>query len=318
MLQYMFAEELRLAIPGAIVTGQDLEALWGIPPGPAVEEGAFGVVCRGHNMPFQEIVALANAVPQIDIYVMSLCARVGYFQSHLVHHRSLFRSSLEGRKSTDRELLINIRRADYEGRRYPDYFPLPLRWYERVIDETGLQPVFLGQMRDDAYTRALRRKFPRATFVEPATIAADFASLRNAHHAMLAIGTFSWLSTWLSETAESIHLPIAGTFHPSFRPASDLLPTDDQRYRFYDTDLHQWRDFDDDLDALITRDFRLDAISGAATRARFPTIGTDGLDVPDPPLSALPGSTYFIRNLPTPKRVIRGIGRRVAGLLRSN
>ena len=115
---------------------------------------------------------------------------------------------------------------------HKDYRPVPLAFYERLIAETGLQPVFLGQLGEDVYSTELRKRFPTATFVPSMGVMEDFEALRAARHLVASASTFSWIACWLS-TAHTIHLPILGLYHPRRRSDIDLLPLADPRYRFH-------------------------------------------------------------------------------------
>jgi hypothetical protein len=106
-------------------------------------------------------------------------------------------------------------------------------FYEKIIDESGLEPVFMGQLEQGDYIDALRLAFKGATFlpqsIEPMQ---DFQTIRGAEHIVCSISSFSWLASWLSEAAQTIHLPIAGLFNPANRETM-LLPINDPRYSFY-------------------------------------------------------------------------------------
>ena len=134
--------------------------------------------------------------------------------------------------ASDTELLINIRQGDILDGHHPDYVLIPPDFYAAVLDETGLAPVFMGQLEDSPYLRTLRTRFPRARFLPSLGAAMDFARIRAARYIIPAISTFSWLAAWLSE-AERIFLPVLGLLNPAQNRGVNLLPLDDRRYRFY-------------------------------------------------------------------------------------
>ncbi len=129
-------------------------------------------------------------------------------------------------------LVISIRGGEILDGRHPDYILLPPSFYEMVIRESGLKPVFFGQIEDNAYCLTLRARFPQAEFVAGHGVMHDFAVLRRSRHIVPSISTFSWLAAWLSE-AESVLMPVAGLFNPQQARAHNFLPLDDPRYRFY-------------------------------------------------------------------------------------
>ena len=129
------------------------------------------------------------------------------------------------------ELLINIRQGDILDGHHPDYVLIPPDFYQSLLDETGLAPVFMGQLENTAYVRALRTRFPTARFLPSLGAAMDFARIRAARYVVPAISTFSWLAAWLSD-AERIFMPVLGLFNPAQNRGVNLLPLNDPRYRF--------------------------------------------------------------------------------------
>ena len=116
----------------------------------------------------------------------------------------------------------------------PDYPLTPVEFYRDVVAMTRLRPVFIGQTEPNAYLDRLRAAFPTAIFRAPQSDPLfDFETIRQSHHAVVGVSTFSWLAAWLSDTMQTIHLTVSGLFHPRQRPSVDLLPYDDPRYRFH-------------------------------------------------------------------------------------
>ncbi len=158
----------------------------------------------------------------------------------------------------DDELLINIRAGDImKDNVHKDYGLLPLSFYEKLLAKEGKRAVFVGQLADNEYTRALRVRFPEARFMPPGKPRADFISLLGARHIVLSVSTFSWMAAWLSPNAIKIHMPLAGFMNPMQRPDVDLLPIDDRRYSFYPHPLLSWIGSDEQIDNLISKDISL-------------------------------------------------------------
>jgi hypothetical protein len=135
------------------------------------------------------------------------------------------------------ELLCNIRQGDILDARHPDYVLIPVDFYADLVEETGLTPVFMGQLEDSPYLRQLRRRFPRARFLPSRGPSVDFERIRRARHIVPSISTFSWLAAWLSN-AQRIYMPVLGLLHPMQNRAVNLLPLDDPRFRFYYFPIH--------------------------------------------------------------------------------
>jgi hypothetical protein len=135
------------------------------------------------------------------------------------------------------ELLCNIRQGDILDGHHPDYVLIPVAFYADLVEETGLVPVFMGQLEDSPYMRQLRHRFPQARFLPSRGARVDFERIRRARHIVPSISTFSWLAAWLSQ-AERIYLPVLGLFHPMQNRAVNLLPLNDSRYRCYYFPIH--------------------------------------------------------------------------------
>ena len=137
------------------------------------------------------------------------------------------------------ELLINVRGAEILRSTHSDYGPIPVDWYRKLIADTGLSPVFLGQLGEDYYSDLLRRSFPNARFVASQGALADFDAIRLAEHIAVSVSTFSWLAAWFSQ-AKTIHLPLLGILNPVQRPDIWMLPTQDARYHFHRFPIRRW------------------------------------------------------------------------------
>ncbi|MEM1065023.1 MAG: hypothetical protein AAGJ74_05955 [Pseudomonadota bacterium] len=149
------------------------------------------------------------------------------------------------------DLAIHIRLGDIiVPGRHRDYGPLPIGFYSALLEKTGLNPVFIGQIGEDWYSNALRAAFPEAEF-HCGDVIEDFEALRRARHIVPAVSTFSWMAAWLG-AAETIHLPLSGLLNPRQCPKIDLLPTDDPRYRFYWFDPRPWHADAADRERLTT------------------------------------------------------------------
>lgn len=233
MFQVMLAAELMRRVGGATVSGYDLPD-WGLKarPGDKIVEPAL--VLRRHVFDLDETARRLASGAIATVVIEGWGMRLDYFGGP-ERYRKLFRSSVISPQLSDKDLLINIRAEDIADGRHPKYYPLPFSFYEKVVDLTGLRPVFMGQVGPGQYTDALRKRFSGAEFLPSSSPIRDFQTIRSAKHVVLGVSSFSWLAAWLSETTESIHLPIAGLFDPR-NGETMLLPVEDCRYKFYDID----------------------------------------------------------------------------------
>jgi hypothetical protein len=153
------------------------------------------------------------------------------------------------------EIVIHIRADDILYGWHPDYQPLPLAYYNRIVKDTGLRPVFVGQMVPDwhPYVGRLRNLFPYARFPFSLGLIEDFERIRRSKHICISVSTYSWLAAWLSD-AESIHMPIAGFYNPRFHPDVNLLPVNDKRYHFTLFEYARWTNSAEDIERIIAPD----------------------------------------------------------------
>jgi hypothetical protein len=153
-------------------------------------------------------------------------------------YRTVFTADARGAAGAGAdELLCNIRQGDILDGHHPDYVLLPVDFYAALIDQTGLRPVFMGQLEESCYVAALRARFPAARFVPSGGAAVDFERIKRSRFIVPAISTFSWLAAWLSDAAR-IFLPVLGLFNPAQNRGVDLLPLWDPRYAFFQFPLH--------------------------------------------------------------------------------
>ena len=133
-------------------------------------------------------------------------------------------------------LLISLRMGDIAEGRHPAYVLLPVSFYQEVVAQTGLRPVFFGQLTESAYLAQLRRAFPKGEFIEGRSAIHDFETIRRSRNIVLSVSTFSWLAGWLSD-ADQVIMPLAGLFNPVFGKVygagHNLIPRNDPRFRYY-------------------------------------------------------------------------------------
>jgi hypothetical protein len=176
-----------------------------------------------------------------------------YLGKHLQLARALFPIDPGLKTGYGRDhLVISIRAKEILHGLHPNYTVLPLAWYRRLIDETRLKPVFLGEIGTDGYSAALRSQFPDADFVVNENPLDDFNMLRTSANVVLSVSSFAWMAAWLSTSAQRIVLPMAGMYNIQDRPDIDLLPVGDERYEYHAFPREAWMGTDDQLNAKIS------------------------------------------------------------------
>lgn len=210
-----------------------------------------------------------------------------YYSRHLDEYRRFLKLNVRAQCGYDENyLVINVRGAEISKGIHRNYMPLPLSFYEEVILETKLKPVFVGQLGDDLYSKSLMEKFPDALYPKFDSWEDDFSVINSSVNIVPAISTFSWLATWLSSTAKNIYFPIMGLYHPLARPDIDMLPVEDNRYHFYLSNILEWGQPDETVVSLINEKIFFEKLEGSSLISRLPlTTSTEGLDLDAPRIS---------------------------------
>lgn len=231
MIRFMLAHRIARELGGWPVVGYDLPE-WGmVSPVEDPLPGYGFATGPAHRQDIAAIAARVAAEQANYVEVDSFGQRVEHFADQRGHFATIFVGP-QGQPIADDELAINIRTGDIIDGYHRDYMPLPLAFYHRLLAQTGLRPVFVGQLEDNWYNRQLRAQFPDARYLSGGPMA-DFQTMRQARHVVLAVSSFSWLAAWLSDRAETIHMPLAGLFNPAQRRDIDMVPQADPRWHFH-------------------------------------------------------------------------------------
>lgn len=238
MLQLVFAVSLQDQVPGLQVYGYDMP-VWNLSNVGQMGWKHLTPSVRLRKTDGSGLVELFRSGALRRAKLRDVPLRCTLFAPP-ARFQNLFPLPADARPVTrEDELLINVRGAEILGAVHQDYGPVPVNWYRQLVEQTGLSPVFLGQIGQDYYSELLRESFPKARFVPSGGALTDFAAIRLAPHLAISVSTFSWLAAWLSE-AQSIHMPVLGTFNPDQRPDIWMLPLDDPRYRFHRFAVRKW------------------------------------------------------------------------------
>lgn len=241
IIQYLVALEIQERVPSAILSNVRLPELDIVAPLLEVNVPAQEslTIYDDEYIDVETIVVLVRQRAIRHLRIFNYCQRIGNFLS-LDRTRELVSalSSKAGDVTTfdDSHIVINIRAAEVlDGILH--YPLLPIGFYADLVRRSGKKPVFMGQLDGSDYCTALRAEFPKAIVLPSAGYANDFETMRRAGHLVLSVSTFTWLAGWTSH-ASTIDLPMAGLFNRLWREDTDLLPLDDERYRFWSFPLY--------------------------------------------------------------------------------
>ncbi|MEH3117685.1 MAG: hypothetical protein PGN25_08825 [Methylorubrum populi] len=233
MMQYMVARSLQSRIPYLQLSNFDLP-YWNIshPEIPQSESDKACILWSEQHVDFERIAYLADTGIFSRFNWRGYGERIEYFPPKDVCRKLFVRFDIQTRSLGDDVLLCPVRGAEILDAIHPGYTVVPVDFYADIVEETGLIPVFIGQLGDNPYTRALRDRFPKADFIPHQDALIDFQTIRSAANIVVPVSTFGWLAAWLSH-ARTIILPVFGIFDPKPFPLHDLLPLSDPAYRFY-------------------------------------------------------------------------------------
>lgn len=280
LFQYMLALAIKFRAGVPIqITGLNIPS-FGI-HSQKVRDESFSITVKSHNPPLDALVQLVKNVPNVDIELKCLSTRMVYYSDYLPEFRRYLKlKNMYQTGYDENHLVINVRGAEISKGVHKNYLPIPLNFYHKIINQTGLKPVFIGQLGDDQYSTNLKKQFPDALYPKFMCWEDDFNAIRTSVNIIPAVSTFSWLASWLSETTKNIYFPIMGLYHPLARPDIDMLPVDDNRYHFFLSDLLVWKDPRDTIEQLITHEVKFEKLTGTDLIDRLPlTIGTEGLNI---------------------------------------
>jgi hypothetical protein len=235
MIQYLAAQGIRSHCPEANILDVKLEE-WSIFT-PKFDDMSGCSISFGADVHKLNVQGVASCISRKVIDTVFLDCYAQHFENFpkLEACRSFFRASSDLDIVSgfgDEFLVCSIRGKEILDGRHPDYLVLPPSFYQHLVNETGLKPVFFGQIEDNLYCKGLRDAFPSAEFITGQGGLYDFEVIRRSSHIVPSISTYSWLAAWLSY-AKTIFLPVAGLFNPRQARAHYFLPLDDHRYRFY-------------------------------------------------------------------------------------
>ena len=228
MIQYMAALALAARVPGVRLEKIHLPE-WGIQIPPTPIDLARTIVATEPALDLGTLSAALRDGAADCVDIRTYAQRLENFLPYRAYRDLFGGPSAAG--AGPGELLCNIRQGDVLDARHPDYVLVPIDFYAELVERTGLQPVFMGQLEPTPYMDALRARFPHARYQPSQGAVADFAMVRGSRNILPAVSTFSWLAAWLSD-AERVFMPVLGLFHPLQARATSLLPLEDARFRF--------------------------------------------------------------------------------------
>lgn len=231
MIQYMVARRVAALCPGMAISNVHLP-VWGIElPILAPRHDRCLTLPAEQNVPLARIEYLHRNRMFYRYEWWGWGQRMENFPERDLC-RQMFQAEAQGFPVPDDCVACPIRGGEVLHAVHSGYPTVPIDFYSDMVERLGLTPVFFGQLEENSFVSALRKRFPQGQFLPKMSALDDFQTIRNARNIILPVSTFAWLAAWLSH-AEQIILPVFGLFDPALYPLHDLLPVSESAYSFY-------------------------------------------------------------------------------------
>jgi hypothetical protein len=214
------------------------------------------VVIKNHIKSIDKYIDLLRTGDSVEVSVLNYSFNISLYKNYIGFFKQLVNSDRELHPGYDENyLVINLRLGDiFKKNPHKDYNLVPHTFYKKVIHQSGLKPVFMGQTQDNMVIDSLKTNFKEAIFMESINnIYSDFQLLKNSKNKCLAVSSFSYLAGYLGDDDTSIHMPLLGLFNPRQRPDINLIDKTDIRFTYYDDfEVEHWNMSDSQLNNVLT------------------------------------------------------------------
>ena len=233
MIEYMVALKFADMVRGCRISNISIPA-WGIHHPPLDSPGPVAVEQRQQYIDLPRLAEQAWSQRIARVEWTGFGQRMENFLPRQ-RYREVFASPFGMDMGYPADCLVcPVRAEDILHGPNADYVLTPVEFYQDIVAQTGLKPVFIGQTSPNAYMDRIRAAFPDAAVREPQDDPlVDFETIRQSRHAVIGVSTYSWLAAWLSDRLENIYLAVSGLFNPMQKPDVDLLPYGDERFKFF-------------------------------------------------------------------------------------
>jgi hypothetical protein len=251
MFQYVFMRGVQALTPNSGLSGFYLPE-FNLSSSPVNLTGRVLTIASGHVHSPYYISSLLRRGIYDSVEFSGYVQRLEYYSSpeNFIKHFLTNDVAKRNTYSNDGEILINVRGKEILKNTHPDYGPVPVSYFVKVAELSKRTPVIMGQLDDSEYSNAIRKAFVGCRFCPSKGPLSDFLDVQSARHVCIGVSSFSFLASWTSTRAQTIYMPIKGTFNPLQRPDVDLLPLNDERFKFFKFPVEKWHATTEQLSAL--------------------------------------------------------------------
>jgi hypothetical protein len=136
--------------------------------------------------------------------------------------------------------LVHVRLGDVwesNSKTAISYFPLGIDFYRAIADYNPKPFAILAEaltVAEKEYLQDIAAVSKGSVILQQGCALRDFQLIRSAETVTLSTSTYSWLASWLSDSAENIYVPNAGLFNSEVRPDINLIEINtDNRYKIF-------------------------------------------------------------------------------------
>jgi len=188
MIQFMIAKRLQKLVPDLAIHGYNMP-LWRLSVTSPERLRIAGPELTGNLFDVRHVAGLMNAGWINSAHLTGFSLNMANFGSR-EECSELFRPATESGSGFGKdELVIHVRGEDILTGGHPDYGPLPVQFYARIVQQTGLRPVFLGQIQEGRYLDEIVRVFPGATIIPARDVLTDFQTMRKSKNIVLSLSS---------------------------------------------------------------------------------------------------------------------------------
>ncbi|WP_215755536.1 hypothetical protein [Acetobacter sp. P5B1] len=233
-LEYLVACRIKKEVPSLEIQNIHLPE-WGIYT-PTKELPPLEMCRLGWSRFWIDVPGLADCLKRgviTSLFQDAFCYNVEFLPSREESRKILgpTKKKIKADGFGDDILVCNIRANEILYGEHRNYIVLPPEYYKMILEDSGLSPVFYGQVEDNAYIASLKKMFPNAPFIQGKGAEHDFDVLRNSKNIAISVSTFSWLAAWLSY-ANRIYIPINAMYNPNQNKLQNFLDLSESVFRY--------------------------------------------------------------------------------------
>jgi hypothetical protein len=258
IIQHMLAIYLKASVPDLRICCTDPTFLKDFeitfdPLPQTTNNGEVSVSIKDNRVNFDQLIKKIKQTPSIRVFIDYCTFDATRYLTVIDQLRLLYggHSHVEGYNS--QYIVIHVRLGDIlTGTSIHQNMPIiPISFYQWIISQTHLLPVFIGELGDDVVSKKLRQVFPQAIFPPKRELIDDFECMRKSSHLLVAVSTFSFLAGFLASDQTQVYVSLYGLYNHRDRPDCHFF-INHPRYHYYRFPSIKWNASPQQLSEVIS------------------------------------------------------------------